>query len=70
MEILLLENMILDYKGELESLLEEGQFILDEEVVDKETFETIRPATEREIDLFYGIRLLELKIKELKRTLN
>ena len=70
MEILLLENMILDYKGELESLLEEGQFILDEEVVDEETFETIRPATEHELDLFYGIRLIELKIKELKRTLN
>lgn len=70
MEILLLENMILDYKGELESLLEEGQFILDNEVVDEETFETLRPATEREIDLFYGIRLLELKIKEIKRTLD
>jgi hypothetical protein len=70
MEILLLEKLILDYKDELELLLEEGQFILDNEVVDEETFETLRPATEHEIDLFYGIRLLELKIKEIKRTLD
>jgi hypothetical protein len=57
------------YKTELEMLLEEGQFILDDEVVDEETFETVRPATEYELELFYGIRLSQLKIKEIKRTL-
>ena len=65
-----LEFNISLYKTELELLLEEGQFILDGEVVDEETFETVRPATKYELELFYGIRLSQLKIKEIKRTLS
>lgn len=63
-----LELNICLYKTELSMLLEDGQFILDGEIVDEETFETVRPATEHELELFYGIRLAELKIKEIKNA--
>jgi hypothetical protein len=42
--------------------------ILDREVIDDVTFETIRPATEFELEMFYKIRLNELKIKEIRNA--
>ena len=50
----------------LESLDNEDYMILDREVVDVNTFETVRKATEDEITWFYEIRLTQLKIKELE----
>lgn len=46
----------------------ENYFILDREVVDKRTFETVRAATEKEIKYFYEIRLIQLHIKEIRRN--
>jgi hypothetical protein len=51
-----------------EKLDNEHYFILDREVVDDRTFETVRKATEKEIIYFYEIRLMQLKIKELNRN--
>lgn len=53
----------------LESLDNEDYMILDREVVDVNTFETVRKATEDEITWFYEIRLSQLKIKELEKSL-
>ena len=53
----------------LESLDNEDYMILDREVVDIGTFETVREATEDEITWFYEIRLSQLKIKELENSL-
>ena len=53
----------------LESLDNEDYMILDREVVDIGTFETVRKATEDEITWFYEIRLSQLKIKELENSL-
>lgn len=53
----------------LESLDNEDYMILDREVVDVNTFETVRKATEDEITWFYEIRLTQLKIKELEKSL-
>jgi hypothetical protein len=53
----------------LESLDNEDYMILDREVVDISTFETVRKATEDEITWFYEIRLSQLKIKELENSL-
>lgn len=53
----------------LESLDNEDYMILDREVVDVNTFETVRKATEDEITWFYEIRLSQLKIKELENSL-
>lgn len=51
-----------------EKLDNEHYFILDREVVDDRTFETVRKATAKEIVYFYEIRLMQLKIKELNRN--
>lgn len=53
----------------LESLDNEDYMILDREVIDVNTFETVRKATEDEITWFYEIRLSQLKIKELENSL-
>ena len=53
----------------LESLDNEDYIILDREVIDIGTFETVRKATEDEITWFYEIRLSQLKIKELENSL-
>jgi hypothetical protein len=53
----------------LESLDNEDYIILDREVIDISTFETVRKATEDEITWFYEIRLSQLKIKELENSL-
>lgn len=53
----------------LESLDNEEYMIFDREVVNVNTFETVRKATEDEITWFYEIRLLQLKIKELEKSL-
>ena len=53
----------------LESLDNKDYMILDREVIDVNTFETVRKATEDEITWFYEIRLSQLKIKELENSL-
>jgi hypothetical protein len=53
----------------LESLDNKDYMILDREVVDISTFETVRKATEDEMTWFYEIRLSQLKIKELENSL-
>lgn len=50
-------------------LYDEGYMILDGEIIDKVTFETIRKTTDRENQYFYEIRLMQLKIKELSKSL-
>ena len=67
-EIELLEGLITQYEISIEFSLDENQFILDGEVVDETTFETVRKATDKELEWFYGIRLSKLRIKELKNN--
>ena len=67
-QILLLQNEIEECKRMLNIHLKNNEMILDREVIDDETFETIRPATEFELEMFYKIRLNELKIKEIKKN--
>lgn len=49
----------------LARIIPNEMMFLDGEIVDKKTFETIREATNEEIESFYNIRLLELRLKEL-----
>lgn len=57
------------YKILLKETIPDSQEFLDDEIIDKITFETIRQATEEERNYFYGIRRIELKIKELQKEL-
>lgn len=62
------ENEVL--KRTLNFRLQHGKHMyLDGEVIDKETFEFVREALPEETEMFYQIRLNELKIKELKGKL-
>ena len=40
---------------------------LDGEIVDKKTFETVRKATSEEVESFYNIRILKLRLREMVR---
>ena len=65
-----LEEQIFAREVLIKSVLDnEDYMILDGEIIDKKTFETVRKATEKELQWFYDIRLMQLHIKELKRTL-
>lgn len=59
------------YEVTLELLTYVGKYIiLDGEVLDKYTFEYVRDATDAELELFYNIRLNELKIKNLEEKIS
>lgn len=66
-EIKKLERKIALYKSMLRETIPSSYMFLDGYIVDKVTFETIREATEREYDYFYGIRRAELRLKEIKK---
>jgi hypothetical protein len=69
-EINELELNIHAYEFLLDECMENGKYmILDGEVLDSKTFDTIRDATEKELTFFYGIRVLGLKVKELEKLL-
>lgn len=67
-EILKYRRKISLYKTLLKETIPDSQEFLDDEIIDKITFETIRQATEEERNYFYGIRRAELKIKELQKN--
>lgn len=58
---------ILLYNSLLQETIPDGMMFLDDEIVDTKTFETIRKATDEEREMFYNIRLIRLKIKEMER---
>ena len=69
-EIAFVENENAVLKRTLNFCLHHGDHIyLDGEVLDKKTFEFVREALPAETEMFYQIRLNELKIKELKGLL-
>lgn len=69
-EITIIENENSMLERTLNFCLHHGDHIyLDGEVLDKKTFEFVREALPSETEMFYTIRLNELKIKELKGTL-
>ena len=69
-EIAFVENETAILKRTLNFRLHHGKHIyLDGEVLDKKTFEFVREALPAETEMFYRIRLNELKIKELKGLL-
>ena len=53
-------------KDVLNASLKPSEMILDGNVVDKETLDFIREATEFELDCFYTIRINEMKIRTRK----
>ena len=53
-------------KNILSAKLKPTEMILDREVVDKDTLEFIREATEFELDCFYTIRINEMKIRRME----
>lgn len=53
----------------LESKLVCTEMILDDEIVDTRTFETIRKADELELECFYTIRINEMKLRLLDESL-
>ena len=69
-EIAFVENETAILKRTLNFRLHHGKHLyLDGEVLDKKTFEFVREALPAETEMFYRIRLNELKIKELKGLL-
>ena len=62
----LLENEINVCEQLLSERMEQNQIILDGFVVDDNTFEDIRKATDEEISWFYTIRINKLKIRLLE----
>lgn len=62
----LIENDIRISKKFLSTLLKENEEILDGMVVDKETLEDIRKASEEELEWFYAIRINEMRLRNLE----
>ena len=62
----LIENDIRISKKFLSTLLKENEEILDGMVVDKDTLEDIRKASEEELEWFYAIRLNEMRLRNLE----
>ena len=62
----LIENDIKISKKFLSTLLKENEEILDGMVVDKDTLEDIREASEEELEWFYAIRLNEMRLRNLE----
>ena len=58
-EIMNIENELKEAFGDLE--------FIDGTLVDMKTMEDVRPATKDEICKFYRIRILKLKLKNLRR---
>ena len=65
-EKIVLGSEILLYNSLLQETIPDGMMFLDDEIVDTKTFETIRKATNEEREMFYNIRLIRLKIKEME----
>jgi hypothetical protein len=62
----LIENDIRISKKFLNKSLRENEEILDGMVVDKDTLEDIRKASEEELEWFYAIRLNEMRLRNLE----
>ncbi len=62
----LLENDIKVSKEVLENNLKENEMILDGMVIDADTFEDIREATQNELNCFYTIRINEMRLRLLE----
>ncbi len=60
-------NELIACKSFLTRSIPNEMMFLDNEIVDKKTFETVRVATNEEIESFYNIRVLELRLKEMLR---
>lgn len=58
---------LLTNKSLLDKSIPNGTTFVDGEIVDNKTFETVRKATNKEVELFYNIRILKLKLKEMLR---
>lgn len=65
----LLENDIKVAKEVLENNLKENEMILDGMVIDVDTFEDIREATENELRCFYAIRINEMRLRMLEEQI-
>lgn len=62
----LLEKEINDCEQLLTERIKDDQLILDGFVVDSNTFEDIREATEEELKCFYLIRINKMKLRMLE----
>ena len=62
----LLENDIKVSEEVLATNLKPNEMILDGYVVDSETLENIREATENELNCFYAIRINEMRLRMLE----
>ena len=58
---------LLVYKSLLKRNIPKDMMFLDGEIVDKKTFETVRKATSEEVESFYNIRILKLRLREMVR---
>lgn len=64
------ENMILNNKLEM-FVYEHGKyFILDGDILEVETFNFVRKASPQELEMFYTIRINEMRIKKLENSYN
>ena len=61
----LLENDIKVSEEVLAANLKPNEMILDGYVIDLETFENVREATENELKCFYTIRINEMRLRML-----
>lgn len=66
-EYIVVLRKFLTNKSLLDKSIPNGTTFIDGEIVDNKTFETVRKATNKEVELFYNIRILKLKLKEMLR---
>lgn len=66
-EYIVVLRKLLTNKSLLDKSIPNGTTFIDGEIVDNKTFETVRKATNKEVELFYNIRILKLKLKEMLR---
>lgn len=65
--ISLVDISVKKYEEELKKTIPDDMMFLDGEIINIRTFETVRKATDYEIECFYAIRLLELKKRMRER---
>ena len=63
------ENMVLENQLEMYVYKFGKYFILDGEVLEAETFNFVRKASPQELEMFYTIRINEMRIRNLKNSL-
>lgn len=60
-------NELLTCESFLKRSIPNDMMFLDGEIVNRKTFETVREASNEEIESFYNIRILKLRLKELAK---